>query len=219
MNSVESNSTQVSLVNTRHFRLVLIGLLGTLLLLTEPVDAIVDANLTLHMFQHIALFCLSMVFGYGLERILVSKLLQLKRITYVGWRAFTWVMRFNSKTRGLIFAAVIPAIAFSFWHFPPNFDLAEVNNTAHALEHLCYIVSGSLVGLSIVAIPRKWKIVLLYFAFMQAGMMGSMMLVWPSYFPIYSASQNLTMDTALMMFGALGVIGTSSAMLKQLDII
>jgi hypothetical protein len=93
------------------------------------------------------------------------------------------------------------------------------NLEAHLLEHISYLISGSLVGLSLVAIPKKWKMGLLYFAFMQAGMMGSMMLVWPGFFSAYSVQQNTQMETAMMLLGALGVLALGSTLLKQLDII
>ena len=200
-------------------RMTLIGLIGDFLLLIQPIDDYANQNLTFHMFQHIGLFIFAVVFGYGLERLFIIRLPALRQRIFPVWKAFTSIMIFNSRTKGLILAAVVPGIVWGFWHYPPNFDLASTTLIPHLLEHLSYIVSGSMVGLSIVAIPRRWKIGLLYFAFMQAGMMGSMMLVWPSFFDVYSAAQNTTMDTAMMMLGALGILGLSSTMLKQLDIV
>ncbi|MDG6995404.1 MAG: cytochrome c oxidase assembly protein [Nitrososphaerota archaeon] len=205
--------------NSRNPKFMAAGIAFTLVVLSGPFDSLSDANLTVHMIQHLVLFVGSAIFGYGLERYLFSKLLALRKRTYIGWKIFTSVMRFNSKTRGLLFALVVPAVVFSYWHYPPNFDLAVVNENVHILEHLCYIISGSLVGLSIVAITRKLRYVLVYVGFMQAGMMSSMMLVWPSFFPIYSAAQNTDMETFLMMFGAVGVVGLGSYMLKAFDVI
>jgi len=202
-----------------HTRLILIGLIGTITLLFGPVESLMDSNLTLHMFQHIGIFAFNIIFGYGLERYLITKLPQLRRRTYIGWKAFTSVMVFNTRTKGLVLAALAPAAIFVFWHFPPNFDLAATTFYPHILEHFSYIVAGNLVGLSVKAIPKKWKIVLVYFGFMQAGMMGSMMLVWPYIYTAYPAYQNTQMDAAMMMFGALGIFVTSSALLKQLDVI
>lgn len=189
-------------------------------LLSPPADSIADTDLTIHMFQHIGLFAFSIVIGYGLERYIMSKLASLRRLTYVGWKVFTSVMVSNNKTKGLAFVVVIPASVFVYWHFPQNFDLAVKNETVHVFEHLTYIVSGSLVGLSFRAIKPKWQVTLLYVAFMHAGMMGSIWSVWsPPFFPIYSSSANIEMDTALLVFGAIGVVVTSSWMLKVLDII
>ena len=205
--------------NSRNVKLMAIGLSLTLFVLSGPVDAQADVNLTLHMLQHMSLFVGSAVFGYGLERFLFSKLLVLRKRAYIVWKVFTLIIRFNAKTKGLVFAALVPAIVFTYWHYPANFDLAVLNENVHILEHACYIIAGSLVGLSLVAIPRKIRYVLAYAGFMQAGMMGSMMLVWPTFFPIFSAAQNTTMETFLMMFGAIGVAGISSWMLKAFDVI
>jgi putative membrane protein len=202
-----------------NLRLLLAGIIGSLALLANPIDSIAETNLTVHMFQHIGLFISSVVVGYELEKLILSKLPALKKRTFVGWTFFTSVMKFNSRTSGLVFAAVIPAIVFSYWHYPPTFDLAVTNGFVHIFEHLSYIVAGGLVGLSINALRKKTRIVLLYIAFMQLGMMGSMMIVWPSFYPVYSAAQNTVMETAMMLMGGIGIMGMSSWMLKSFDII
>ncbi|MHB8565473.1 MAG: DUF1404 family protein [Nitrososphaerales archaeon] len=212
-------SIQRSKTMAAHTRFILIGLIGTIVLLFEPVDTFLDSNLTLHMFQHIGIFVFNIIFGYGLERYVITKLPQLRRRTYVGWKAFTSVMVFNTRTKGLILAGVVPAFIFAYWHIPANFDYAATTFYPHVLEHFSYIIAGNLVGLSIKAIPKKWKIILVYIGFMQAGMMGSMMLVWPYFYTAYPMAQNLQMDAAIMMFGAIGILATSSTLLKQLDIV
>jgi len=215
----QSKAPSRGIASSRTVRITLAGLIGTLALLANPLDSIANQNLTVHMFQHIGLFVFSAVFGYGLERTLVTRLASIKRITYLGWAAYISLIKFNTRTKGLIFVAVIPAIAFSFWHFPPNFDLAATNTYAHIAEHFSYIISGSLVGAALLAVPRKFKAGLLVLGFMQAGMMGSMMLVWPQFYLAYSVAQNTQMDSALMLFGALGIICTGSWFLKILDVI
>ena len=177
-----------------------------------------DKNLTVHMFQHIGLFVSAAFFGYGMDHFLVSRLLWLKQNLHLGWRVFVGLMQFNSKTKGLIIAGVIPAITLFYWHLPSNFDLAVTHPSIHVLEHLTYIIVGTLAGASVNAIPRRFRAGLLFFGFMTAGMMGSMMVVWPYFYPVYSAAQNTEMDTAIMLFGAFGVIATSSWLLKVLDI-
>ena len=57
---------------------------------------------------------------------------------------------------------------------------------------------------------KKFKAGLVSLGFMQAGMMGSMMLVWRQFYAAYSAAQNTEMDSALMLFGALGLMATGS---------
>ncbi|MGH2639938.1 MAG: DUF1404 family protein [Rhabdochlamydiaceae bacterium] len=211
--------TRGELQNSRFVRMALGGLAGTLILLIGPIDSLADANLTVHMFQHVGLFASAAFFGYALDRILIFRLLWLKRRIHLGWRAFVGLMQFNSKTRGLIFAALLPSIALFYWNLPSAFDLAVSNGYIHILEHLTYIVIGTFVGATVNAVPRKFKATLLLLAFMMAGMMGSMMVVWPYFYPVFSATQNTQMDTAMMLFGAVGVIATSSWLLKVLDVL
>ncbi len=208
-----------SLVGDRYLRLALGGLIGTLALLAYPLDGIANQNLTAHMFQHIGLFFFSALVGYGLERTLVLQLGYLKGKSYLAWKAYVNLIKFNLRTKGLVFAALIPLLVFTFWHYPPNFDLATTNGVVHVLEHLCYIVSGGLLGAAVVAVPRKFKALLLLLGFMQAGMMGSMMLVWPHFYSVYSSAQNTQMDSALMIFGALGLLASGSWFLKVVDVI
>jgi cytochrome c oxidase assembly factor CtaG len=202
-----------------NIRYLLAGVIGSLALLANPIDSIAETNLTVHMFQHLGLFISATVVGYELERIILFKLPSLRRKFFPGWKAFTSVMRFNSRTDGLVFAAAIPAIVFSYWHYPPTFDLAVTNGYVHVFEHLSYMIAGGFVGLSINALTRKTKIVLLYIGLMMLGMMGSMMIVWPSFYPVYSGVQNTDMETAMMLVGGIGIMAMSSWMLKAFDII
>ncbi len=209
----------ISYFRLKSVRLILLGTLIILALLSPPSDFVADSNLTVHMFQHFGIFSGGIIFGYGIEKFLVTKLVALRKRFYFGFRVYGIITRMNLKTKGIIFAALIPALVFGYWHVPGNFNLAVANETVHVLEHLLYIVSGSLVGLSIVAIPEKWRGGLLGIGFMQAGMMGSMWVLSPTYFSLYSAAQNEQMATALMLFGAIGLLASSGYLLKALDII
>ncbi|HKW05321.1 MAG TPA: DUF1404 family protein [Nitrososphaerales archaeon] len=215
----ESKSGVETLFGNRYFRIALVGILGTVALLVGPMDTLSDSNLSIHMFQHIGLFICGGVAGYGIERYLSTHLVQLRKKFSLGYSALLLMIRFNTKTKGLILAVIVPAIVFIYWHYPPNFDLAVTNEGIHATEHLCYILAGSLVGLSIVAIPFKLRVVLLAISFMQAGMMGSMMTLGTSFFTTYSPAQNMEMGTAILLFGAIGLLGTSSWLLRVLDIL
>jgi cytochrome c oxidase assembly factor CtaG len=213
-------SRQFSIVSNKYARIMIGSIALTLVLLADPIDAIADQNLTVHMFQHIGVFIFSIVFGYALHKLLVIRLASLKRITSKGWAAFIGVIKFNTKTKGLVFAGLVPSIVFVFWGMPSYFDLAVINGYAHILEHLSYIIAGGLVGLSLSSMPQKYKALLLALGFMSAGMMGSMMLVWPpGFYPVYSAAQNTDMNTAMMLMGALGMVAVGSWLAKILDII
>lgn len=219
MNKVKQKGKVETSLSNIYVRISLVGLIATLALLVDPLDTIADQNLTVHMFQHIGLFVSGGVFGYGLERYLSTHLVQLKRKFKPGYLALLSVIKFNTRTKGLFFAVIVPAVVFVYWHYPPNFDLAVVDGSVHVMEHLSYIIAGSLVGLSVVAIPYRLKVVLAAIGFMQAGMMGSMMTLGVSFFTVYSPSQNAEMGTVMMLFGAVGIVATSSWLLRVLDIL
>lgn len=213
-------ASQFSIVSNKYGRIMIAALGLTLVLLADPIDSIANQNLTVHMFQHIGIFVFSIIFGYALHRLLVIRLSSLKRVTSKGWAAFIGIIKFNTKTKGLVFAGLIPSIVFVYWGFPYYFDLAVTNGYIHILEHLSYIIAGGLVGLSVSAIPKKFKALLLALGFMSEGMMGSMMVVWPpGFYPMYSAAQNTEMNSAMMLMGALGMIVVGSWFAKVLDII
>lgn len=197
-----------------------VGWVAAAALLLPPVDAVADSDLTVHMFQHIGIFAFALVFGYGLEKVIMKKSASIRRITEKGWKAFTAVMRFNAKTRGVIFVVALPTLVFGYWHYPQYFDLAVQNESVHIFEHSTLFLAGSFVGLSFQAVKAKWRVLLLYLAFMNTGMMGSIWSVWrPPFYSLYSYAANLEMDTTLLVFGATGVVLTSAWMLKVLDVI
>jgi cytochrome c oxidase assembly factor CtaG len=198
---------------------MMLGIVLDLVLLADPIDPFANANLTIHMFQHIGLFVGSAIFGYGFDRYVALRLNMLKQKFHFLYSVLLSIMKTNLKTKGLVLGAAIPAVVVTFWHWPSNFDLAVTNPYVHIIEHLSFILAGGLVGLSIIAIPSKIRIILLYVGFMQAGMMGSMMLVWPYFYTTYSPVQNTQMDAAMMLFGAFGIIASSSALLKRFDVI
>ena len=220
MSEIRQNRAKIeSSLSNSYVRIAIVGLIATLALLASPMDSLADQNLTVHMFQHIGLFIGAAVFGYGLERYLSTHLVQLRKKFSLGYSMLLLVIKFNTKTKGMIFAVVVPAFVFTYWHYPPNFDLAVASGYAHILEHFSYIVAGSLVGLSIIAIPRKLRVALLAIGFMNAGMMGSMMTLGVSFYTTYSSAQNMQMGLAIMLFGALGILATSSWLLKVMDIL
>ena len=112
------------------------------------------------------------------------------------------------------------SILLAYWNFPRIFDATAQNILLRYTSDLSYLGVAILAGLALVHVPKKFRVLLLYFAFMSVGMMGSMMLVWtPGFYTVYSSVQNSDMNTFMMMFGAFGIIGTSSYLLKVMDIV
>ena len=187
-------------------------------ILFPPLDIIENTNLTVRMIEDILLFIYAILFGYALERYASIKFSSV--VSGVSRRVYYSIKRINESTKGLIFVLLIPSIFAIYWNYPPIFDATAGNIFLRYTSDLSYLVAAILAGLSLIYVPRKFRVLLLYFAFMSVGMMGSMMLVWsPGFYTVYSPSQNTDMNTFMMMFGAFGIIGTSSYLLKVMDVI
>lgn len=188
-----------------------------LVLLFPTLEIIENSNLTVRMVEEILLFVYAVLLGYGLQKYAILRPRR-ERVGYLA-RALSIVSRINQSTKGIFFAFLLPALPLVYWNFPANFDLTAQNIYVRYASDLSNLVVALLVGAAITYIPHKFRVILLYFAFMTVGMMGSMMIVWsPGFYAAYSSSQNATMDTFMMLFGAFGVVGTSSWLVKVMDI-
>jgi Protein of unknown function (DUF1404) len=200
--------------------LLLIGsAVSIAVILFPPLDIIENSNLTVRMIEDILLFVYAILFGYGVERYVSTKANSQHNIGSTSG-VHSVITRINRWSKGLIFAMLIPATLLIYWNFPANFDLTAGNIFIRYASDISYLVAAILAGTAITYVPRKFKVLLLYFAFMAVGMMGSMMLVWqPGFYTAYSPGQNTTMNTFMMLFGAFGVVGMSTWLLKVMDVI
>lgn len=188
-------------------------------MLFPPFYVLENTNLTVRMIADILLFVYAIMFGYALEKYATTKMASRTEFSF-GFRAFKILSRLNSKTRGLIFAFLIPTFLVSYWNFPPTFDSTVQNIFLRYTSDLSYLGAAIFTGLALVHVPKKFRVLLLFFAFMCVGMMGSMMLVWtPGFYTVYTSVQNTDMNTFMMLFGAFGIIGTSSYLLKVMDVV
>jgi len=214
---MDKNTQIEKSVKSRFF--MILGLVITFgVFSSPPFDTLTYTNLIASMVQHIGMLIFSAIFGYGLAIFTQSRL-----AAHDGSLLVKLYARFeliSLKSKGLVFAVLLPSIALTFWNLPWNFDLAATNLEAHLAEHVSYMLAGLLVGISIPFIPKKLRIILLWIAFMQMGMMGSMMLVWePGFYTAYPAIQNQMMNTAMMLVGAAGVSVMSVYLLKEMDVV
>ncbi len=193
--------------------------ISLIVILFPPLEIIENSNLTARMFADLLLFVYAILFGYGLERQLFLKTKSPGHSSLYS-EVYSIIQSFNLPTKGLIFALVVPSALLLYWNNPPVFDATVSNLGLRYASDTSYLVAAILAGLSVSFIPRKFRVLLLYLAFMSVGMMGSMMLVWqPGFYTAYSPSQNTSMNTFLMLFGAVGAIATSSWLLKIMDVL
>ena len=188
-------------------------------ILFPPLDIIENSNLTVRMIEDILIFVYAIMFGYGLERYVKLKRDSQDRVG--PWlRIYSGLSKINRVSRGFLFALIIPSIVVVYWNNPVAFDWTARDILARYTSDGTYLIAAVLAGTSIFYVPSKLRVILLFFGFMSVGMMGSMMLVYPpGFYTFYSASQNNAMNTFMMMFGAIGVLGTSGYVLKAWDVI
>jgi cytochrome c oxidase assembly factor CtaG len=185
---------------------------------SPPFDSLTYTNLMANMVQHFGMLIFSAVFGYGLAVFMMARTTYREKSKRM--KLYAYIEHISKKSRGMVFAVIFPSIIITFWNLPWNFDFAATDVLAHLLEHISYMLAGILIGISIPEIPKKLRIVLLWVAFMQMGMMGSMMLVWePGFYTAYPAIQNQIVNTSMMLIGAAGVSVMSVYLLKEMDVV
>jgi hypothetical protein len=185
------------------------------IMLLPPLDAVENSNLTVRMVEDVLLFIYAIMIGYAAEArsSLGTTMSSVLRVVH------SITSRINRQSKGLIFAIVIPSILLAYWNYPTNLDLTATNIVARYASEILYVACAVLAGTSIGYIPGKFRVLLLLFAFMSIGMMGSMMVVYqPGFYAAYSPAQNTTMNTFMMLFGAVGVVVVSPWLMKVLDI-
>ncbi len=193
--------------------------IALLAILFPPVDIIENSNLTVRMIEDILIFVYAIMFGYGLERYVKWKR-ETRKSTSPWLKIHSVFAKINYKTKGFLFTLIIPSIVVVYWNNPAAFDMTAKDILTRYVSDGTFVIVAILAGTAISYVPSKMRVILLFFAFMSVGMMGSMMLVWPpGFYSFYSASQNNAMNTFMMMFGAVGILGTSGYLLKAWDVI
>jgi cytochrome c oxidase assembly factor CtaG len=109
--------------------------LVALIALISPVDALADQLFFMHMVQHMLLLDL-------------VPILAILGFTKVILRPVTRAVRDLERHAGLFahpaFAVVLYVAVIWAWHIPAAYDLAVRHPTVHVLEHVSFVVAGSL---------------------------------------------------------------------------
>jgi putative membrane protein len=110
---------------------VLIGLIA----LVSPIDALADQLFFAHMIQHMLLLD-------------VAPILAILGFTKVILRPITRTVSELERRAGPLahpaFAVVLYVAVIWAWHVPAAYDLAVRNESVHVLEHLSFVLAGSL---------------------------------------------------------------------------
>jgi putative membrane protein len=118
-------------------RLVLFfaGLGAILVALVSPVDVLGQQLMLMHMTQHILLLD-------------IAPILMILGLTKVLLRPATRRLQTIERRAGFLAHpafAVVAYVGFMWlWHIPAMYDLALRDSNIHALEHICFVVAGTL---------------------------------------------------------------------------
>jgi cytochrome c oxidase assembly factor CtaG len=115
--------------------LFLSGLLAIFIALASPVDGLGDQLFVMHMLQHVLLLD-------------IAPILLILGLTKGILRPITRRVRAVEERAGYLahpaFAVALYVGAMWFWHVPAMYDEALRHPNIHALEHVTYMVAGSL---------------------------------------------------------------------------
>jgi putative membrane protein len=111
------------------------GLVAMLVALVSPVDRLGEQLMMMHMVQHILLLdIVPILLILGLTKVLLRP--ATRRLTIVEQRA-----GYLAHPAFAVFAYV----AFMWvWHIPAMYDLALRHSGVHVVEHVCFMVAGTL---------------------------------------------------------------------------
>ncbi|HWF33283.1 MAG TPA: cytochrome c oxidase assembly protein [Solirubrobacteraceae bacterium] len=111
------------------------ALLGTLVALVSPVDALADQLFLMHMVQHVLLLDL-------------VPILAILGFTKVILRPVTRAVQDLEHRAGALaspaFAVVLYVGVIWAWHVPAAYDVALRHPVVHVLEHVTFLIAGSL---------------------------------------------------------------------------
>ena len=111
------------------------SLLATLIALVSPVDELADQLFLMHMVQHMLLLDVVPILAIlGFTKVI------LRPVT----RAVHELERRASVFASPAFAVVLDVGVIWAWHVPAAYDVALRHPTVHVLEHITFVLAGSL---------------------------------------------------------------------------
>jgi cytochrome c oxidase assembly factor CtaG len=158
------------------------GLVALLVALVSPLDAVADALFSAHMVQHLILIVVAaplLAAGAPLLVYLWALPGGGRRAVRRAWSRAGRVRKATRVLLGAFSAWILHAVALWAWHVPALYDLAVANEWVHALEHTCFLVTGTLFWWVVLprggALRRSHGAAMLYvFAFaLQATLLGA----------------------------------------------
>lgn len=144
-----------------------------------PFDDLTTINLSVHMLEHVLIIIAGAMIGYPLYR----------------------AGSFAAVPRNLVSAAsvVVVAAIFVYWHLPGPWDSAVLNPLVHAAEHLCFLLSGFLIGAFFPMLTDTSKVHVLALGFGAHIVYGLALILQYQIYPLYSLVQQFWLGIWVFM--------------------
>lgn len=186
------------------------GVLALVIAVASPLDALADHSLAAHMVQHLLLILIAPpLLVLGLPQVALAWAIRRRSPNGSARRwAHASPVRFAERAWAELtspWVAWIPhAAAVWFWHQPALYQLALRNEGVHALEHISFALTATLVWWTVAsraAVLRRrlaGGILVLLFTAMQTGALGALITLAPRvWYPLQNAGGNPWGLTAL----------------------
>lgn len=120
---------------------------------------------------------------------------------------------------------IVISVLVIYWHLPEPWDSAVTIPYFHALEHLCFLASGLIIGSILIRLSDLAKISMMLAAFF-GHTFYAILLIFPSgkLYPIYSYADQYLYGVLMLLAGSLLIVGIGYVLvnnpqfLKQLGI-
>ncbi len=155
----------------RHILAFQAATLVTALAIFGPLDEQAETSTAAHMVQHMLMMVVIAPL-WVIARPLPQWHALAPRLVTGTFRPLFWCVRYP-----LLSAAIHGAFIW-FWHLPRFYVLALENPWWHAVEHLCFIVSGGIFWWSVLRAQRQSApraVLALLFTLMHTGFLGALL--------------------------------------------
>jgi cytochrome c oxidase assembly factor CtaG len=177
----------------------LLGLVNVLLvaILLSPLDRLLETHLGLHHLQHGLTLVLGIGAGWATYQLVAMTAVRGSGQAQVLARDLLIVSR-RANPGGSISLGMAAGLLL-FWHIPFFFNLAVLDDAAHILEHLSFIIAGGGVGFGL-ALMSKWTRLGAVLIAVFSGLFLSVILVVfePHVYEVYPQDHELIFGVAMI---------------------
>ncbi len=146
-----------------------------------PFDDLATVSLPIHMLQHTLIALSGFMLGYS----------QFKR----------GALSTTQSTFAHLGSVSAVIMLLLFWHLPAPWDLAIIDPTVHAVEHLSFLLIGLIIGLFLVGVSDTAKIGILCLGLFGQLAFGLILVSNVQVYPFYSLPEQNSLGLVMLLVG------------------